>query len=119
MTSSTVDAAWDNGTQAMEGTDMAEGRKSRGLCCACNCEAHCTHTRAKETPVLQCEEFEPCECPPCKPRARREKHLPEREEVLAADDGLEARGLCVNCDNRRGCAFPKPPGGVWHCIEYR
>ena len=28
------------------------------------------------------------------------------------------RGLCVNCDLRRDCTYPKPPGGVWNCDEY-
>lgn len=28
------------------------------------------------------------------------------------------RGLCVSCDLRFGCTYPKPPGGVWNCDEY-
>lgn len=28
------------------------------------------------------------------------------------------RGLCVNCDHRYYCTYPKPPGGVWSCDEY-
>ncbi|MBI4881404.1 MAG: hypothetical protein HY812_17345, partial [Planctomycetes bacterium] len=28
-------------------------------------------------------------------------------------------GLCVNCEERVYCLRPKPPGGVWHCEEYR
>lgn len=28
------------------------------------------------------------------------------------------RGLCVNCDRRYDCTYPKPPGGVWSCDEY-
>lgn len=28
------------------------------------------------------------------------------------------RGLCVNCDLRRDCTYPKPLAGVWNCDEY-
>jgi hypothetical protein len=28
------------------------------------------------------------------------------------------RGLCVNCDLRWKCTYPKPPQGVWSCDEY-
>ena len=28
------------------------------------------------------------------------------------------RGLCVNCDLRRECTYPKPVSGVWNCDEY-
>ena len=61
-------------------------------------------------PVLQCEEFEPCESPPAKRAAAHPEPRP------AAD--AELKGLCVNCDNRHHCKYPKPEGGVWHCEEY-
>jgi hypothetical protein len=38
---------------------------------------------------------------------------PRREK-----DGMELKGLCVNCANRYTCLFPKSEGGVWHCEEY-
>jgi hypothetical protein len=28
------------------------------------------------------------------------------------------RGLCINCDVRHTCMFPRPEEGVWHCEEY-
>ena len=28
------------------------------------------------------------------------------------------RGLCVNCDRRYDCTYPKSPLGVWSCDEY-
>lgn len=28
------------------------------------------------------------------------------------------QGLCVNCDHRDYCSYPKPAGGVWSCGEY-
>jgi len=28
-------------------------------------------------------------------------------------------GLCVDCEARHNCTFPKSEGGVWHCEEYR
>lgn len=27
-------------------------------------------------------------------------------------------GLCVNCELRHTCSYPKPPGGIWFCGEY-
>jgi hypothetical protein len=27
-------------------------------------------------------------------------------------------GLCINCENLRGCNLPKPAAGVWMCEEY-
>lgn len=27
-------------------------------------------------------------------------------------------GLCVDCDNRNTCIFPKHEGGIWRCGEY-
>ena len=35
----------------------------------------------------------------------------------AEPEGL--KGLCVNCEERFDCGYPKSPGGVWHCAEYR
>ena len=29
------------------------------------------------------------------------------------------QGLCLNCTNRETCNFSIPPGGVWHCEEYK
>jgi hypothetical protein len=50
----------------------------------------------------------------------------EVEEVKTSPDPIETKGLesdlkglCVNCDNRHTCTFPKPEEGVWHCEEYR
>jgi hypothetical protein len=30
----------------------------------------------------------------------------------------ELQGLCVNCDRRYDCTYPKPAGGVRSCDEY-
>jgi hypothetical protein len=30
----------------------------------------------------------------------------------------ELQGLCVNCERRYDCTYPKPPGGVRSCDEY-
>jgi len=27
-------------------------------------------------------------------------------------------GLCMNCEHRRTCTYPKPEGGIWHCEDY-
>lgn len=40
---------------------------------------------------------------------------------LAAKPGSSSKvgGLCVNCSERATCSYPKPPGGVWRCEDYR
>jgi hypothetical protein len=119
MTGTANGTAKRKGTQALEGMAMARARKIRGLCSACKGQETCLHEKDKEVPVLQCEEFEACDCAPCKAPAKRARCLPDREAVLADEEGSVSRGLCVNCDNRGKCAFPKPPGGVWHCMEYK
>jgi hypothetical protein len=98
---------------------MARNRSKRGLCSACKCDEQCLHTTSGDSPVLQCEEFQACDCVPSKAPAKRSRCLPDRETVLAAEEGVEAKGLCTNCENKRACTFAKSPGGVWHCIEYR
>jgi hypothetical protein len=42
----------------------------------------------------------------------------ESRELPAGSDRIH-RGLCLNCDVRNTCTFPKPEGGVWFCEEYQ
>jgi hypothetical protein len=44
----------------------------------------------------------------------------DSSELLAVIDRPSIhRGLCINCDVRGTCTFPKPEGGVWFCEEYQ
>ncbi len=36
----------------------------------------------------------------------------------AEEEAAKYAGLCVNCEHRRTCTYPKPEGGVWHCEDY-
>jgi hypothetical protein len=42
-----------------------------------------------------------------------------RELPASLDCAGVPRGLCINCDVRNTCTFPKPEGGVWFCEEYQ
>lgn len=39
-------------------------------------------------------------------------------ERLAVFDRVRFRGLCMTCEKRETCTFPKPEGGVFHCEEF-
>ncbi|MHC5070640.1 MAG: hypothetical protein ACYTGO_09170, partial [Planctomycetota bacterium] len=97
----------------------------RGICTSCDRAEKCGFTQTTGQLFLRCNEHEgfqglylatngqkPMEAEP-------DLHLISgREAVTAAAAGHHA-GLCVNCDNRHECGFPKPPAGVWHCDEYQ
>jgi hypothetical protein len=34
------------------------------------------------------------------------------------ESGEAPLGLCINCENLRGCNLHKPASGVWMCEEY-
>ena len=55
-------------------------------------------------------------------RTSTEKALPSADSSAALraaeEETSKYTGLCVNCENRRTCAHPKPAGGVWHCEDY-
>ena len=42
------------------------------------------------------------------------------EEAVEAGREVAAllKGLCMDCENRKSCTFPRPASGVWHCEEY-
>jgi hypothetical protein len=93
-------------------------RTRHGVCSACIHELVCAHPRDLERPPLQCAEFEIGYRPS------------DKLEVAGPDGAADAplnsparpgslKGLCVNCDERETCSYPKPEGGVWRCEEYR
>ena len=95
---------------------MQTKTKLSGICLTCRHADSCMYPKDSSRPVLQCEEFESHESPAPTRAVTREQRRPNARVEAAASAGLE--GLCVNCDNRDHCKYPKPEGGVWHCEEY-
>jgi hypothetical protein len=88
-----------------------------GLCSVCKCAPDCTYPRDPDHMVIQCEEFDGIE--PLSARATGKHRSPPALSHADRDKGAaKFNGLCSNCENREGCVFPKPEGGVWHCEEY-
>jgi hypothetical protein len=86
----------------------------RGLCWMCEGASTCTYRRDPRQPVWQCDEFE-CGTSPVNispPTHSRIEFTPGNKNLG------KYKGLCVNCENRQTCTYPKPEGGVWHCNEY-
>jgi hypothetical protein len=78
-----------------------------GLCLTCDHARSCIYPRELDRPVWHCEEFEANQAERAKAKA------------AAYNNGKgELKGLCVNCENRKTCTFPKPEEGVWRCEEY-
>lgn len=92
--------------------------QDRSLCSNCKNDPDCTFKKNRQKPSFYCEEFEVAACPPVK-TTKKEKSAASVPVDAEDKDCCEFIGLCINCDNRRTCAFPKPEGGVWHCEEYR
>ena len=87
-------------------------RPYRDLCSTCSHERACGSRSTSERPILFCELFEvPASAPTPAPAAAP-------PEPPASGQGVEHRGLCVNCDNRHECTTTRPEAGVWHCEEY-
>jgi hypothetical protein len=90
-----------------------------GLCSTCNNVSTCFHF-ATRGPALFCELFDD-HMNGAPPIARsRITRSPERrrEAPVAPKTPVTLTGLCVNCEHRDACTFPKPLGGVWRCEEY-
>lgn len=86
-----------------------------GLCVNCALRDTCTFPGRASGPVFHCEEYR-CEGAGC---AEPSPARPSSAEAGQPCEATDFKGLCVNCENRFDCTFPKPPGGVWHCQEYR
>jgi hypothetical protein len=92
-----------------------EGLIAASLCANCKHQAECVYLKKACSPILECELHE-CGLS-AKPRltAVKKQPRPNAQEEYCEDEIL---GLCVNCDNLKGCNLPKHPGGVWYCEEY-
>ncbi len=87
-----------------------------GLCVNCKHSPVCMHRKVAHQPVLHCEEYELS-------RTKRSA-LPKGPDCLttassSTSKATRLKGLCMNCEHRDTCTFPKPEGGVWRCEEYR
>ena len=92
--------------------------QNRSLCSNCKNDPDCTFQRNRQRPSLYCEEYEVAACPLVK-TTRKEKSAANAPVDAEDEDSGKFIGLCINCDNRRTCVFPKPEGGIWHCEEYQ
>lgn len=81
-----------------------------GLCSTCGHSNGCTLRNNSESPVLFCEEFDSS-----LPGTPAVNPVPIQSKDNSSDGNM---GLCINCENRDGCGFQKPEGGVWNCEEY-
>ena len=85
-----------------------------GLCVNCIKLNECSYYRRNSKPVIFCEEYE-CAQEIINQAIASPQNDSEVEENMIAG---RVKGLCINCERRDTCSFPKPEGGVWHCEEY-
>ena len=82
-----------------------------GICSTCNHAPDCAHVKRNPAAMVwECDEFYAYAEP-----ARKKLRL----SAAKGFDGVEHRGLCMNCDDRDSCTYPKPEAGIWHCEEYK
>lgn len=95
---------------------MSSVAAQESLCSSCINDRYCIYPRDPTRPTMECEEFEGYVMPPPKVEPPLVPKS-ERRKVAKGEDSREFRGLCVSCENRETCIYPKPEGGVWHCEE--
>lgn len=101
-----------------EGTALSEALKgqlaqARGLCANCANDVDCRLPRNAAGPVFYCEQYE------VESVQTRPLIVPAADVRSEAQQPSPLLGLCVNCEVRAECKFPKPEGGVWCCEEYQ
>ena len=90
--------------------------KQVGICSTCNHLEECTSKKNWRGPVFFCEEFD--DYLPPKEILLSKKVEVDSDAFRIENEANEYSGLCVNCEHRKTCTFPKSEGGVWHCEEY-
>lgn len=93
-----------------------------GLCASCEEGPNCTYPRDFDHPPILCEQYVPY--PPAQAKVSavdtsKSDLLRSNRVVTGRADASKYPGLCASCDKQTGCTYPKPEGGVWHCVEYR
>ncbi|MCP4600367.1 MAG: hypothetical protein GY847_07515 [Proteobacteria bacterium] len=96
---------------------MTDSLSQVGICSTCNHLEECASRKNWKGPITFCEEFD--DYLPSKKKLLLKDVKAESDILRIGNETSEYMGLCVNCDCRRTCAFPKPEGGVWHCEEYK
>lgn len=92
-----------------------------GICITCNYGADCVHLkRNPNVAIWHCENYDDHVAPG--------ETVPEVSIPVISNDAalgietenanVETKGLCIDCENRDGCAHAIKTGGVWHCEEY-
>lgn len=92
-----------------------------GLCSYCKSAPNCTFVRDPNRPVCQCEEFDEMTYAYVGIPKQKDislKYL-SKNPLTSEDPFHHYKGLCINCEERATCIYPKPEGGVWHCDEFR
>ena len=100
-------------TPRSEASRTTASTNSRVLCPTCMHVDHCVLFSNGERPAWHCEEFVTAGAPP------RSVEAAPASPAAAKPGGQRHLGLCVNCEDRDTCTFPRPEGGVWRCNEYR
>ena len=93
--------------------------KRAGLCTICNNVEACVYSKDPERPVWQCAEFDDSYQPPMSTKDTYRFKSIQKKVSPKEIDSSKYRGLCINCEKRENCKFPKPEWGVWHCEEYQ
>lgn len=91
-----------------------ELREYGGLCSSCVNASTCGYRRVPSQAVWDCCDFEP-ETAPVNILSPTVSPL---KSIAEYTNPGEYAGLCVNCEHRETCTYPRPEGGVWHCEEY-
>ena len=92
-----------------------EQRILESLCSNCKHQGDCAFLLKACSPILECELYE------CGPSGKPRLTVVNKTCAAAAthpEIGDTLLGLCINCENLRGCNLPKPAAGVWMCEEY-
>jgi len=108
-------------SKAKKREDISLNKQSHGLCSSCVFELTCTYHRDPKHPVLQCEEFRGIIRSAVKTGGLKNNPFSKvRKTTLTPKISFHpCKGLCLDCEERVTCTYPKPEGGVWHCEEFR
>ena len=95
---------------------------NRGLCKSCDNCPECVYYRQNpHRYVTQCDEYK-CEgalvASPGIRKVGSPDHVRSSMRVSEEVEPGQPLGLCKSCKTFESCTFPKPEGGVWHCLEY-
>jgi len=96
-------------------------KQYHGLCSCCEFSLTCSYDRDPKHPVLQCEEFGGITRSPVRAGNLKSNPISNiRKPTLAPKISFQHyKGLCLTCEARASCTYPKPEGGVWHCEEFK